>query len=73
MTQYKLAECMDYTNERQLQRIECGETVCSVDKLTEIAQILEVRIDFLLFGMEMRKRIIFIRFLMEKVIRKRSI
>lgn len=50
MTQYKLAECLDYTNGRQLQRIENGETACPVDKLMEIAQILDTSTDFLLFG-----------------------
>lgn len=52
MTQSKLAECLDYANERQIQRIENGETGCSVDKLMEIAQILNTSTDFLLFGME---------------------
>lgn len=50
MTQCRLAEKLDYTSERQLQRIESGETSCSVDKLMELAQILEVSTDFLLFG-----------------------
>lgn len=50
ITQYSLAEMLDYTSERQLQRIECGETACSIDKLMEIAQILDVSTDFLLFG-----------------------
>lgn len=52
MTQSKLAEHLEYSNERQLQRIECGETGCSVDKLMEIAQILNISTDYLLFGME---------------------
>lgn len=52
LTQSELSECLDYTNERQLQRIESGETVCSVDKLMEVAQILETSTDFLLFGIE---------------------
>ncbi|MCM1256682.1 MAG: helix-turn-helix domain-containing protein [Roseburia sp.] len=50
LTQYQLAECLDYANERQLQRIENGTTACSVDKLMEISQILDVSTDFLLFG-----------------------
>ena len=50
MTQCRLAEELDYTSERQLQRIESGETSCSVDKLMELAQILGVSTDFLLFG-----------------------
>lgn len=52
LTQSKLSECLDYTNERQLQRIENGETACSIDKLMEIAQILDSSTDFLLFGAE---------------------
>lgn len=52
MTQSRLAEKLDYTSERQLQRIESGETSCSVDKLMELAQILEVSTDYLLFGYE---------------------
>lgn len=52
LTQSKLSEYLDYTNERQLQRIENGETACSVDKLMEIAQILDSSTDFLLFGIE---------------------
>lgn len=50
MTQTVLAEILDYSSERQLQRIECGETACSVDKLMEIAQILDTSTDYLLFG-----------------------
>ncbi|MBQ5850124.1 MAG: helix-turn-helix transcriptional regulator [Lachnospiraceae bacterium] len=55
LTQSKLSDYLDYTNERQLQRIENGETACSVDKLMEIAQILDVSTDFLLFGTEIVK------------------
>ena len=51
MTQGNLAEKLDYTTERQLQRIENGETSCSVDKLMEISQILEVSTDYILFGL----------------------
>lgn len=58
MTQSKLAECLDYANERQIQRIENGETGCSVDKLMEIAQILNTSTDYLLFGMEMGSSIV---------------
>lgn len=52
MTQSKLSEYLDYTSERQLQRIESGDTACSVDKLMEIAQILNTSTDYLLFGKE---------------------
>lgn len=50
LTQAELATRLDYSSERQLQRIENGETSCSVDKLMEIAQVLEVTTDYLLFG-----------------------
>ena len=49
ITQSSLSEMLEYTNERQLQRIESGETGCSVDKLMEIAQILNTSTDYLLF------------------------
>ena len=52
ITQSKLSEYLDYTTERQLQRIENGETACSVEKLMEIAQLLNTSTDFLLFGKE---------------------
>lgn len=50
LTQHKLAKQLGYTSERQLQRIESGETSCSTDKLVEIAQILEITTDYLLLG-----------------------
>ncbi len=52
LTQCELAKRLDYSSERQLQRIENGETSCSVDKLMEISQVLEVTTDYLLFGSE---------------------
>ena len=54
LTQNQLSEMLDYTSERQLQRIENGETGCTIDKLMEIAQILNVSTDYLLFGTEYR-------------------
>lgn len=57
MTQNKLAGYLDYTSERQLQRIESGETGCSIDKLMEIAQILNTSTDYLLFGMDVNSNI----------------
>lgn len=50
MTQQELADKLNYSTERQLQRIERGETGCSIDKLMEIAQVLDVSTDYLLFG-----------------------
>lgn len=57
MTQLQLAEYLNYTTERQLQRIERGETGCSIDKLMEIAQILGTSTDYLLFGKELKDEI----------------
>ena len=54
MTQSNLAEHLDYANERQLQRIENGETGCTIDKLMEIAQILDISTDYLLFGTKIK-------------------
>lgn len=53
LTQAQLAEKLYYATERQLQRIENGETLCSTDKLVEMAQILGTTTDYLLFGDEM--------------------
>ena len=50
LTQSGMSELLEYTNERQLQRIESGETSCTIEKLTEIAQILDTSTDFILFG-----------------------
>lgn len=63
MTQSRLAEELDYTSERQLQRIESGETSCSVDKLMELAQILGVSTDYLLFGQKMAQNAGIMRYL----------
>lgn len=52
ITQSRLSEMLEYTSERQLQRIENGESGCSVDKLMEIAQVLNTSTDYLLFGKE---------------------
>ena len=49
LTQSSMSELLEYTNERQLQRIESGETSCSIEKLMEIAQILDTSTDFILF------------------------
>ena len=52
MTQSRMSELLKYTNERPLQRIESGETSCTIEKLMEIAQILDTSTDFILFGSE---------------------
>lgn len=53
LTQAQLADKLYYATERQLQRIENGETLCSTDKLVEVAQILGTTTDYLLFGDEL--------------------
>ncbi|MEY8517337.1 hypothetical protein AALC25_10505 [Lachnospiraceae bacterium 29-84] len=50
LTQCRLEEELDYISEGQFQRIEGGVIYCFVDKLMELAQILEVSTDYLLFG-----------------------
>ncbi len=50
MTQIQLAEKLCYATERQVQRIENGETMCPTDRLAELALILETSTDYLLFG-----------------------
>lgn len=52
MTQFQLAEKLCYANERQVQRIENGEVTCPTDRLIEIADILNVLTDYILFGKE---------------------
>ena len=54
MTQVQLAEKLCYATERQLQRIENGETICPTDRLVELASILNTSIDYLVFGQEKR-------------------
>lgn len=50
MTQAQLAEKLCYATERQLQRIESGESSCPVDRLLELAEILDTSTDYLLKG-----------------------
>lgn len=50
LTQQEMAEILCYATERQLQRIENGEICCPVDRLVDIAQILNTTTDYLLFG-----------------------
>ena len=54
MTQMQLAEKLCYATERQLQRIENGETICPTDRLAELAKILNTSADYLLFGQDKR-------------------
>lgn len=66
LTQHGLAGLLDYTGSRQLQRIETGETSCTVEKLMEIAQVLETSTDFLLFGQERDSKEQYYKVLREK-------
>ena len=50
MTQIQLAEKLCYATERQVQRIENGESMCPTDRLAELALILDTSVDYLLFG-----------------------
>lgn len=55
MTQVQLAEKLCYATERQLQRIENGDAICPVDRIVELAGILNTSTDYLLLGSEMNK------------------
>lgn len=50
MTQQQLAEQLFYSTERQLQRIENGEIICSIERLIEISQFFHTSTDYILFG-----------------------
>jgi len=50
MKQIDLAIQLGYTTERQLQRIEAGDSACNNDKIMELSQILNISTDYLLFG-----------------------
>jgi transcriptional regulator with XRE-family HTH domain len=50
MKQIDLAIQLGYTSERQIQRIESGDSSCSIDKLFELSQILDISTDYLLYG-----------------------
>lgn len=50
MTQSQLAEKLCYATERQLQRIENGEAIYPVDRVIELAEILNTTTDYLLCG-----------------------
>lgn len=52
MTQMELAEKLCYATERQLQRIENGEAICPVDRIVELAGILNTSTDYILMGHE---------------------
>lgn len=52
MTQSQLAEKLCYATERQIQRIENGEAVCPVDRVVELAEILNTTTDYLLRGQD---------------------
>lgn len=50
MKQIDLSIQLDYSSERQIQRIESGDSSCSIDKLFELSQILDISTDYLLYG-----------------------
>lgn len=56
MTQTQLAERLCYATERQLQRIENGEAACPVDRMVELAEILDTTTDYLLRGKEVESK-----------------
>jgi transcriptional regulator with XRE-family HTH domain len=50
MTQSSLAEAVGYSDSRQIQRIEAGESAGKVDVVVELSQALNVSMDYLLCG-----------------------
>ena len=50
ITQAELAEAVGYSDARQIQRIEDGESAGSIDKLVDISQVLHISTDYLLYG-----------------------
>ena len=50
MKQIDIAILLGYASERQIQRIESGDSSCSIDKLFELTQILDISTDYLLYG-----------------------
>ena len=50
MKQIDLAIQLGYASERQIHRIESGDSSCSIDKLFELSQILDISTDYLLYG-----------------------
>lgn len=49
---------MDYTTERQIQRIEAGKSICSIDRIVELSQVLDISTDYLLLGDKNNNKVI---------------
>ena len=56
MTQMQLAEKLCYATERQVQRIENGEAICPVERLVDLAEILNTSTDYILLGKNQTER-----------------
>ena len=50
MTQEQLAEALGLASKQHVSRMERGKSGCSIDLIAEIAQILEISLDYLILG-----------------------
>lgn len=50
MTQEELAIAVGYADARGIQKLESGDRAGSIDKLHDIAKVLEISTDYLLYG-----------------------
>ena len=50
MMQEQLAEALGLASKQHVSRMERGKSGCSIDLIAEIAQILEISLDYLILG-----------------------
>ncbi len=50
MTQEQLAEALGLASKQHVSRMERGKSGCSIDLIAEIAQVLEISLDYLILG-----------------------
>lgn len=50
MTQEQLAEALGLASKQHISRMERGKSGCSIDLIAEIAQVLEISLDYLILG-----------------------
>ena len=50
LTQEQLAEALGLASKQHVSRMERGKSGCSIDLIAEIAQILEISLDYLILG-----------------------
>ena len=50
MTQEQLAEALGLASKQHVSRMERSKSGCSIDLIAEIAQVLEISLDYLILG-----------------------